>query len=89
MRHIDLERLVSAAAVDRQFREVLLRDPLRAAEGYHADRFRLTAEEKAVISTIRTNDYQVFVHAVANWIVQQRAQPLGRRGVAKLASPVV
>ena len=72
MAHIELERLVCAGAVDRQFRELLLKDPLRAANGYYADRFRLTAEEKAMIASIHTNDFQTFVRVVADWISHKR-----------------
>jgi hypothetical protein len=73
LQHIDLERLISAGAVDWQFRELLLRDPLRAAEGYHSDRFHLTAEEKAVIASIDANDYQTLVQVVATWISSKRS----------------
>ncbi len=76
MSHIELERLVSAGAVDKQFRELLLSDPLRAADGYYSDRFRLTAEEKAVIANLRTSDFQTFVESIARWISQQRARYL-------------
>ncbi len=72
MAHIDLERLLCAGAIDTQFRELLLRDPLHAANGYYGDHFRLTAEEKSLIASIHTNDFQVFVEAVAEWISQQR-----------------
>lgn len=74
LQHIDLERLVSAGAVDWQFREVVLRDPLRAAEGYQSERFLLTAEEKTVIANVRTDDYQTLVRTVAEWISQQRSR---------------
>ena len=72
MAHIDLERLVSAGALDYKFRELLLRDPIRAADGYYLDRFRLTSEEKAVLSNIRTNDFQTFVRTIADWITHRR-----------------
>ncbi len=73
MQHIDLERLISAGAVDRQFRKLLLKDPLRAAEGYQSDRFHLTPEEKSVISNIHTNDYQTLIVCVADWITTSRS----------------
>ena len=73
MKHLDLERLVSAGAVDKQFRKLVLTDPLRAAEGYHNDRFQLTSEEKSVIANIRTNDYQTLIQVVANWISGERS----------------
>lgn len=73
MNHIELERLMCAAAVDRQFRELLLREPLRAAEGYYTERFLLTAEEKAFIASIRVNDFGIFVRLVADWIWQSRS----------------
>lgn len=73
VKHVELERLVSAGAVDKQYRQLLLRDPMRASEGYHADRFRLTPEEKAVIMNIHTDNYQTFVKVVAHWIEQERS----------------
>lgn len=74
MQYIDLERMLSAGAVDRQYRELVLREPLRAAEGYQSERFRLTPEEKAVIANIHTDDYQTLVKTVAKWIVAQRTK---------------
>ncbi len=76
--HIDLERLVSAGVVDRQFRELLLRDPLRAAEGYRSERFQLTSEEKAVLLRARTNDYSTFVNEIAHWIDKRRSWTVAR-----------
>ena len=73
MPHIDLERLISAGAVDKQFRQLLLTNPLRAAEGYNNDRFHLTPEEKAVIANIHTSDYQTLIQVVANWISNKRS----------------
>lgn len=73
IKHIDLERLVSAGAVDRRFRELLLTDPLRASEGYLSEPFRLTPEEKAVLAEIHTEDYQAFVVQVADWISRHRS----------------
>ncbi len=73
VKHIELERLVSAAAVDKQYRQLLLTDPMRASEGYHTDRFRLTREEKAVITNIHTDNYETFVKVVAHWIEQERS----------------
>ncbi len=73
MKHMDLERLISAGAVDKQFRQLLLTDPLRAARGYHNNRFHLTSEEKAVITGARTNDYQALIQVVATWISDKRS----------------
>ena len=75
MKHIDLERLISAGAVDKQFRKLLLTDPLRAAEGYNSDRFHLTAEEKSVIANVHTGDYQTMIQTVAEWIYSERSDP--------------
>jgi len=72
MSQIDLERLVSAAAVDKEFRTLLLSDPLRAAEGYRANRFNLTPEEKELIAGIHASDYAALVRAVAGWILASR-----------------
>jgi len=70
---IDLERLVVAGAVDQQFRTLLLRDPLRAAEGYYAERFNLTPEERVFLASIQTDDFDVFVQKVAQWVAERRS----------------
>jgi hypothetical protein len=72
MSQIDLERLICAGAIDKQFGELVLRDPLRAAEGYRGERFNLSVEEKALIARILANDYPTLVQAVAAWILGQR-----------------
>jgi hypothetical protein len=72
MAHIDLERLVSAGLLDYKFRELLLRDPLRAAEGYYQDRFRLSGEEKTLLTTVPAGDFQTFVNVIAEWITNKR-----------------
>ncbi len=86
MKHIELERLVSAAAIDHQFRELLLRDPLRAAESYHSERFFLTTEEKVFLGNIQTSDFNSFVQIVASWIILKRSDN-GAQGQAVLIQP--
>ncbi len=76
MSQIDLERLICAGAIDKQFGELVLRDPLRAAEGYRGDRFSLTPEEKALIARIHANDYPMLVQAIAAWILERRSPAL-------------
>lgn len=100
LNHIELERFICAGAVDRQFRELVLRDPIRAAEGYRTERFHFTPEERALLASIHTNDFQIFVETVTHWIAYQRngfafpepsaisvqIVPVGRRTTYKIFS---
>lgn len=81
MSQIDLERLVCAGAVDGQFRELLLRDPLRAAEGYHTNRFALTTEERTLLANIQTADFDTFVQTVANSLAEKSVHPSMRNNL--------
>ena len=74
MSHTDLERLAVAGLLDLKFRELLLRDPLRASRGYYGERFHLTREERALLASIHTCDFRVFVEAIADWIARRRAE---------------
>jgi hypothetical protein len=60
-----LHRLLAAAIVNSQFREVLLSEPEMALEGgYLGQAFSLTDQEKAVISTVRAKDLTDFAQKV-------------------------
>jgi len=57
-RHVDdrssLSRLLSAAVVSRQFRDLLLRDPQTALQrGFQGEVFSLTSEEQNLLISIR------------------------------------
>lgn len=70
----DLNRLVCAGIVDKQFRKLLVQDPLRAAAtGYYAERFDLTEEEKEMLAQIHAADFDSFVQTIARWILDKRA----------------
>ena len=72
MSQLDLERLICAGAIDKEFGELVLSDPLRAANGYQGECFELTSEEKALLARIHANDYQTFIKIIARWIVEKR-----------------
>jgi len=60
-----LHRLLAAAIVNSQFREVLLSEPEMALEGgYLGQTFSLTDQEKAVISNVRAKDLTDFAQQV-------------------------
>ena len=77
MSQTDLDRLVCAGVVDKQFRALLVRDPLRAvAEGFYGEVFHLTEEEWTLIANIHASDFDEFVREIARWILHQRGQEL-------------
>ena len=60
-----LHRLFTAAIVNSQFREKLLREPETAlAGGYLGQAFTLTDQEKTIISSVRARDLTDFAQKV-------------------------
>lgn len=60
-----LHRLFSAAIVNSQFRETLLREPEMAlAGGYLGQTFSLSDQEKTIISAVRARDLTDFAQKV-------------------------
>jgi hypothetical protein len=60
-----LHRLLAAAVVNSQFREVLLSEPEMAlASGYLGQTFSLTDQEKTVISNVRAKNLTDFAQQV-------------------------
>jgi len=69
MKHTSLNQLLCAAAINRQFREVLLRDPAQAlATGYQGQTFALTPEEWQVVTGIRAEQLSDFAAEVYGWM---------------------
>ena len=62
---LGLHRLFTAAIVNSQFREKLLREPESAlAGGYLGQAFILTDQEKTIISSVRATDLTDFAQKV-------------------------
>lgn len=60
-----LHRVFTAAIVNSQFREKLLREPEKAlAGGYLGQNFILTDQEKTIISNVRARDLTDFAQKV-------------------------
>ena len=60
-----LQRLFTAAIVNSQFREKLLREPeIALANGYLGQTFALTDQERTIISTVRARDLTDFAQKV-------------------------
>jgi hypothetical protein len=60
-----LHRLFTAAIVNSQFREKLLKEPETAlAGGYLGQPFALTEQEKTIVSTVRARDLTDFAQKV-------------------------
>jgi hypothetical protein len=57
----ELNRLIAAAVVDRDFCALLLTNPARAiGEGYQGERFQLSAETQAHLGSIRASSLPEF-----------------------------
>ncbi len=58
----EINRLLTAAVVNRRFCSLLLTDPIQAVtNGYNGETFALTAEEVQVIHTIKASTLRDFV----------------------------
>lgn len=67
--HPELTRLIGAAAVSKQFRQALLRDPERILEhGYLGYQFDLTTEEATLVNRIVAEDIQEFSLRLWEWM---------------------
>jgi hypothetical protein len=65
MNRSGLHRVFTAAIVNSQFREKLLREPEMAlAGGYLGQTFTLTDQERTIISNVRANDLTDFAQKV-------------------------
>jgi hypothetical protein len=57
----DLNRLIAAAVIDREFCTLLLSNPLRAiGEGYYGEYFQFSPETQAQIGTIEASSLPEF-----------------------------
>jgi hypothetical protein len=69
MKHKSLNQLLCAATVNARFREALLADPAKAiAAGYFDQTFRLTAEERDLVTGIQAAGLEDFAAQVYHWI---------------------
>ena len=71
--HLELTRLIGAAAVSKQFRQTLLRNPEQILEGgYLGYHFSLTAEEAALVNRATTGGIQEFSLQLWEWMGRNR-----------------
>lgn len=62
----DINRLLSAAVINRQFRSMLLCDPASAAEsGYEGESFSFDHKEREKLSAIRASSLREFAAQIA------------------------
>ena len=62
----EISRIVSAAVVNKRFCSALLSNPVAAiSQGYFGEPFRLSAEQKDRISTIKENSLESFAARLA------------------------
>lgn len=63
----DLNRLIAAAVIDREFCALLLTNPLRAiGEGYYGEYFQFSPETQAHISTIKASSLSEFARKLSS-----------------------
>lgn len=71
--HPELTRLIGAAAVSKQFRQTLLRNPEQILEGgYLGYHFSLTAEEVTLVNRATTGGIQEFSLQLWEWMGRNR-----------------
>jgi hypothetical protein len=69
MKHKSLNQLLCAATVNTRFREALLTDPAKAIAACYFDQtFRLTAEERNLVTGIQAAQLEDFAAQVYHWI---------------------
>ena len=74
----DIERLIAAAIVNRDFRTLLLKDPaLAIANGFNGETFDLPPREKALILSINASSLVEFARQL------QTSQPSANSGTSR------
>lgn len=57
----EYSRIISAAVINRRFRQLLLNDPIKAiSDGYSGEQFEINSEEKSRLSTIKASSLADF-----------------------------
>ena len=57
----EYSRIISAAVINRQFRKMLLQDPVKAiANGYSGERFDINSDEKNRLASIKASSLADF-----------------------------
>ncbi|GAB4580806.1 MAG: hypothetical protein Fur0022_35480 [Anaerolineales bacterium] len=63
----DLNRLMAAAVIDRDFCTLLLSNPIRAiGQGYYGENFHLSTETQAQLGEIQASSLPEFARQVTN-----------------------
>ena len=61
MAYSEYSRILSAAVINRQFRQMLLNDPVQAvSKGYSGEKFTINTEEKNRLASIQANSLADF-----------------------------
>jgi len=64
--HPEISRILSAAVINNQFRQLLLQNPLHAVSGgYRGERFSLDPAEQKAIAAIRATNLAEFAAQLA------------------------
>lgn len=80
----DLNRLIAAAVIDREFCALLLTNPLRAiGEGYYGEYFQFSPETKAKIGTIEASSLSEFARKLVDFPVSPESHSHGKRNGVK------
>ena len=71
--HLEINRLLAAAVINRSFCDLLLENPeLALAEGFQGEFFPLTVEERALLLSIRAGN----LSDLARQLVQTFGEPI-------------
>jgi hypothetical protein len=63
----EISRILSAAVINSQFRQLLLRDPIHAIHsGYRGERFSLDSTEQKTIASIKATTLAEFAAQLTN-----------------------
>jgi hypothetical protein len=69
-----ISRLLSAAVINKGFRDLLLSDPARAlSQGFCGEEFLLDYDQKALVLSIRTDSLSDFAMQITANLVEKRA----------------
>ena len=70
----EISRLLSAAVINKGFRDLLLSDPARAlSQGYYGEEFSLEYDQNALVLTIRADSLRDFAKQITANRVEKRA----------------
>jgi hypothetical protein len=88
MSYINVQRMLTGALLDKEYRKKVVRNPFRAAaEGFNGETFTLEADEVTFFKKNRGNSYGTLVIKAARRVLHREARQL-LAGAPRRASSV-